>query len=57
MTTMLDDRAQIKQATIDVENIYDEIEIDDMEFEEDTCILSREVCESRHVGPKIAVTP
>ena len=36
MTTMLDDTAQIKQATIDVENIYDEIEIDDMEWEEDT---------------------
>ena len=30
----LDDTAQIKQATIDVENIYDEIEIDDMEFNE-----------------------
>ena len=31
----LDDLQQIKQASIDVENIYDEIEIDDMEFEED----------------------
>ena len=30
----LDDTAQIKQATIDVDNIYDEIEIDDMEYNE-----------------------
>ena len=34
-TKVLDDTDQIKQATIDVTNIYDEIEIDDMEFEED----------------------
>ena len=31
----LDDTSHIKQAIIDVENIYDEIEIDDMEFEEE----------------------
>jgi len=31
----LDDKNQIKLATIDVENIYDEIEIDDMELNED----------------------
>ena len=31
----LDDKDQIKLATIDVENIYDEIEIDDMELNED----------------------
>ena len=31
----LNETDQIKQATVDVENIYDEIEIDDMEFNED----------------------
>mmetsp|Transcript_21749 Transcript_21749/g.33575 ORF Transcript_21749/g.33575 Transcript_21749/m.33575 type:complete len:109 (-) Transcript_21749:62-388(-) len=31
----LNDLAQIKQAIVDVENIYDEVEIDDMEYEED----------------------
>ena len=31
----LDETDQIKQATVDVENIYDEIEIDDMEYNED----------------------
>ena len=34
-TVALDDTAHIKDAIIDVENIYDEVEIDDMEFEED----------------------
>ena len=34
-TECMDDLAQIKQAIVDVENIYDEIEIDDMEYDED----------------------
>ena len=35
----LDETDQIKTATVDVENIYDEIEIDDMEFNEDENIF------------------
>ena len=34
MSTLVD-TDQIKQATVDVANIYDEVEIDDMDFEED----------------------
>ena len=35
----LDETHQIKQATVDVDNIYDEIEIDDMEYNEDEKIF------------------
>ena len=31
----LNDLSQIKQAIVDVDNIYDEVEIDDMDFEVD----------------------
>ena len=43
MATKLVDIAHIKQAIVDVENIYDEIEIDDMDFEEEEVEIDGEM--------------